>query len=212
MRVAMPIVPSLPTKQPAQVVARAVGLEAAEHGDRAVGEHDLDREHVGGGDAARPGSAARRRWWRRCRRSCTPAATTGRARSAGRGGATARLRSRLSTPGSTHAHPLLGVDLEDAVQLGGDDDDAGRRSAWRRPRGRCRSPAPRTAGRGARRRAPRPRPRAGRAGSTPRRPRPVADAGVACVERELERLGARATGAERALAGRRRAAVGRRSR
>ena len=56
-----------------------------------------------GGHARTRGSADRRRWWRRCRRWCTPAATTGRARSAGRGGATSRLRSRLSTPGSTHA-------------------------------------------------------------------------------------------------------------
>ena len=30
----------------AQVVAGLVGLEAAEQRDRAVGEHDLDREHV----------------------------------------------------------------------------------------------------------------------------------------------------------------------
>ena len=46
IRVAMPIVPSEPTKQPAQVVAGRVGLEAAEPGHLAVGEHDVDREHV----------------------------------------------------------------------------------------------------------------------------------------------------------------------
>ena len=32
-------------------------------------------------------------------------------------------RSRLSTPGSTHATRSIGVDLEDAVHLGRDDDD-----------------------------------------------------------------------------------------
>ena len=64
----------------------ASGPNEPEDLHRAVGQHHLHREHVGRGDARRRGSAGRRRWCRRCRRCCTPAATTGRARSAARGG------------------------------------------------------------------------------------------------------------------------------
>ena len=47
----------------AQVVAGGIGLEAAEHGDLAVGEHDVDREHVrardAGGEAVRTAGVGR---------------------------------------------------------------------------------------------------------------------------------------------------------
>ena len=112
-----------PHRDPGRDAHRALGADEAARGGRsracrararraradlAVGEHDVDREHVRRRDARRRGSAGRRRWWRRCRRSCRPAATTDRARSAARGGATARVRSRLSTPGSTHATRACG--------------------------------------------------------------------------------------------------------
>ena len=91
-----------------EVVAGLVGREAAEPGDGAVGEHDVDREHVRRRDA---------------RREAVRAAGVGRdvaADRAGllrrrigrvvqaRGATTARVRSRLSTPGSTHATRACG--------------------------------------------------------------------------------------------------------
>ena len=167
-RVAMPIVPSEPTKQPAEVVAGRVGLEAAEHATCAVGEHDVDREHVRRRDARPPGSAGRRRWWRRCRRSCRPAATTDRARSAARGGATARDEVEVEHAGLDPRDPCVRVDLEHAVHLGRDDHD--RVVERRRAAGEAGAAAraPRTAGRAGARRAPRPRPRRSTAASTPR--------------------------------------------
>ena len=127
---------------------------------------------------------------RRSRRSCTPAGTTGRARSGGRGRATARVRSRLSTPGSTQATRWLGVDLEHAVDLGRDDDqrvaDRGRAAGEAGA-----TPRPRTPGRGARAirtaAATRGRVREADGGGAA-----GGDAGVAGVQRELERLGPRA--------------------
>ena len=45
--VAMPSVPSLPTNAPRRSKPGGLGVEAAEHGHLAVGQHDLDREDVG---------------------------------------------------------------------------------------------------------------------------------------------------------------------
>ena len=52
-----------------------------------------------------------------------------------------RVRSRLSTPGSTQATRCVGVDSQDPVHLRGDDHDRRRRAAPRRRPGRCPSPA-----------------------------------------------------------------------
>ena len=51
MRVAMPSMPSLPTKVASQVEPGRLGILTAEHGDRAVGQHHLDRQDVRRGDA-----------------------------------------------------------------------------------------------------------------------------------------------------------------
>ena len=48
IRVAMPIVPSLPTKQPRRSKPAASGSSPPSRVDRAVGEHDVDREDVRG--------------------------------------------------------------------------------------------------------------------------------------------------------------------
>ena len=95
-------------EDPAQVVARRLGILAAEHGHVAVREHDLERRARGRWSRPRRGSAARPSCWRRCRRSSTSAGCSDRGRSAGRATATARVRSRLSTPGSTHARRAAG--------------------------------------------------------------------------------------------------------
>ena len=49
--VAIPSVPSLPTKRAAKVEAGGLVLGAAEHGDLPVGQYDFQRHDVGIGDA-----------------------------------------------------------------------------------------------------------------------------------------------------------------
>ena len=101
--VAIPIVPSLPTKQPAQVVARRVGLDAhrARRSCRRRGR--LRPQARGRRDSRSRGSAGRRRWSRRCRRWCRPAATTDPARSGGRGARPPDSGRGSGRPGSTQA-------------------------------------------------------------------------------------------------------------
>ena len=156
--------------------------------DRAVGQHHVDREHVGGRDARREAvrpagvgrdvAADRARLLRRRIGRVVQAQVRDR-----------RLRSRLSTPGSTQAMRSVGVDLEDPVELRGHDHDRivdGRGAA-----GQSGAAAPRrTDGRAAPRPAPLPRRLHPIAGSTPDRGPPL-DARVAAVQRELERFGAR---------------------
>ena len=106
----------------AQVVARLVGFEPTEHRGGSVGEHHLDREHVRRGDAGRETvrpagvgrdvAADRARLLRR---------RVGRV-------VQAEMRDRPAEVEVEHSgldprHPLLGVDLEDVVELGGDDDE-----------------------------------------------------------------------------------------
>ncbi len=105
-----------------QVVAGRVGLEAAEPGFGPVGEHDVDREHVRGGDAvgqavraARVGpdvAADRARLLRRRVGAVVQAEMAHRAREV-----------EVQDPGLDPRHPRLGVDLEDPVHARGDDDD-----------------------------------------------------------------------------------------
>ena len=123
MRVAMPSVPSLPTNTPRRSSPAGSGSRPPSTVTDAVGQHDLERQDVGAGDARRPGSAGRPSCWPRCRRSCTPAGSTGRGRSAGRAGRAARVRSRLIDPGLDPGDPVVGVDRQDAVHLRGDDHD-----------------------------------------------------------------------------------------
>ncbi len=107
---------------PAQVVARLIGLEAPEARDRPVGEHDVERAHVRRGDARseamRPAgvggdvAADRARLLRRRIGRVVQPEMGDRAREIEV--EHARLHPR---------DPLLGIDLENAVELCGDDDD-----------------------------------------------------------------------------------------
>ena len=86
------------------------------------------------------GSAGRRSCWPRCRRSSSSAGSTDRERSAGRDGATALVRSRLSTPGSTQATPFVEIDDRIRFILVVTMTTGRRRAA--RPRRRARCPHP----------------------------------------------------------------------
>ena len=134
----------------AQVEPDGLGLEAAEHRDLAVGQHDLDRQDVRArdavGEAMRPPgvgghvAADRARLLaRRIGREVQP--VTGDAPC---------VRSRLRTPGSTQATRASTSTDEDAVHLRRDDHDrvAERHRAPGEPGARRRGP--RTAGRGGR--------------------------------------------------------------
>ena len=194
MRVAMPIVPSLPTKQPRRSKPGWSGSRPPSMRHRAVGEHDVDGEHVRGGDP---------------RRQAVRAAGVGGDVAADGARLLRRRVGRVVQPevGDRAAEvevehprlhpraPLLGVDLEHAVEPGGDDHDGvvdgGRaaREAGAAPPGDERPVVARrhphrvgdlAAGLG----------EAHDGGAAPRHAR------VARVERELERLGARPVGAE----------------
>ena len=122
MRVAMPMVPSDAHEAAAEVVARLVGFEAAEVGDRTVGQHDVDREHVGGGDARRQAvratgvggdvAADRARLLRRRVRRVVQTEVRDLA-----------TQVEVEHAGLHPGHALVGVDLEHAVELRGHDDD-----------------------------------------------------------------------------------------
>ena len=156
----------------AQVVARLVGLEAAEPRDGAVGQHDLDREHV-------------RRDVTPDARQCGPPALVAdvaadRARLLRRRVGRVvqpEVRDRPREVEVEHARldpreALVGVDLEDAVHLRGHDDD---RVVDRRRAAREAGAAPPRHERpvvAAPRRARCSRPRRPSSGSTPRPARP----------------------------------------
>src|SRR5690606_31772344 len=98
------------------------GVETTEHAHGAVGQHDLQGEHVGAGDPV--GEAV------------GPARVVGDVAADRAGLLARRVRGEVQPvrgerPGEVEVHdaglhpgdPLRGVDLEDAVHLGGDDHD-----------------------------------------------------------------------------------------
>ena len=132
-------------EQPGQVVAGdALGGAPAGAQDLAVGEHDLQAEHVLGGHAvlhaahaARVGghvAADRRRLPRtRVGRVAQPSCGDG----AGQGG--------VDHAGLHHGEPVDRVDLEDLVHRDRREHHARRRRRWRRRPARCARPAARPA-------------------------------------------------------------------
>ena len=184
-----------------QVVAGRLGVEAAEHRDLAVGQHDLEGEDVGAGHAR--GEAVRA-----ARVVGDVAADRARLLARRVGGEVEPERRELPVEvevdhaGLDPGHPRLGVDRQDAVHLRGDDHDrvAERHRAAGQPGARRRGR--RTGGRGGGRPARRPAPRRCRAGSRPPRPRPaMSDASRSYSDRSSApsrtRSGASAAGARR---------------
>ena len=122
MRVAMPSVPSLPTNAPRRSSPAGSGSSAAEHGDLAVGQHDLDGEHVGAGDAVGQAvRAARVVGDVPADRAALLARRVGREVQAVGGDRPAEVE--VQHAGLDPCDAIVGVDLEDAVHLRGDDHD-----------------------------------------------------------------------------------------
>ena len=198
IRVAMPSVPSPPTNAPRRSSPAGSGSRPPSSATVAVGQHHLDGQDVGAGDAVGEAVRAAGVGGDVAADRAATAGSTGRARSGGRSGATA----------------LRQVEVEDARL---DPRHARRR---RRPsrtwfifvvtittgpsRGTAppARPVPEPAGDerpavAARRPARRPAPRRSTSGSRRPRPRPLDVGGVAPVQRELERLGPDTVGRQR---------------
>ena len=124
--VTTPRVPSEPTMSDGEVVAGdALGGTPAEAHELAGAGDDLEAEDVVAGDAVLEAAHARRRWWRRCRRSSTRASWPGPAGTRGRARRDAARRSSLTTPGSTTANRSTGSISRMRSSRRGRDDAAG---------------------------------------------------------------------------------------
>ncbi len=134
-----------PHHDAAQVVAGSLGPLAAEPLERAVGQHDVHRQHVGRRHAVREAvraagvrvdvAADRRRLLRRRVRCVGPAR-----------GPQRRRQIQVEQAGLNPGESILGSHLQDAVHLRRDDARGRRRGGWSRRPGPSRTRAARPAG------------------------------------------------------------------
>ena len=156
-RVTTPRVPSLPTTTPRRSYPAASGPSAPNALERAVGHHDVEREHVRARDAV--GEAVRAA---RVRAHVAADRRGLLARGVGREGEPERAQVvrevEVRHAGLDPREPVVGPHLDDARSCARSPRRGNRRSASRRPRARCRCRGARSAGRARRRCARTPAP------------------------------------------------------